>query len=232
MKFIPILLLFCSTAFAQFGLRSSGFVAGPMVPPAAAPAAGVLNVSGTWTNRSSSGISESVTCPTGDNRLLVLSEFPLSAGGASAVTYNGVALNKFFFYYQAYWVGLWYLAAPAEGAHTLSITASNASYIVYHATFFTNANQVTPLIQATNNYNSWGNALSVTNTTSVGNVVLTHLGTQAGRASIAPPDSSMTLLNAQDCWGVAFTNATTTTTITGWTWSADYAALIVSVVVQ
>lgn len=121
--------------------------------------------------------SWSHTC-TGTNLLLVVQVGDFVGGDAESVTgitYNGVALSLFPSHaFNVARTSLWYLIAPATGAHTLAVTSGSTVACV--ASSWTGVHQTVPLGAGVTNTASAGQPTSVSITGAVGSMLIAHTG--------------------------------------------------------
>lgn len=152
----------------------------------------------TWTHTDGSG----------SNRLLVVCWGTGSNRTHDSASYNSVAMTKQTDVARdAYFRdSIWTLVAPATGANTVSVTASNTAKMGGVSSTWSGIDQTTPIgITGTNNAGS-GTTLSVTVTTTGTNSYVVDLGFANHNSGGLTKDASQTLIgkiyNSSDTWNI------------------------------
>jgi len=146
---VSLLLLSAFCASAQLNISSPFFVAGVVKASGGGFDTIAVDATSSSGEKTSSPFTWTHTTGSGNNRALFVGISIHTEGiTASAVTYNGVSMT--FLRGDTGSVGtrtrteIWYLAAPATGANTVSVTAAGATECSGGAVSFTGVNQSTP----------------------------------------------------------------------------------------
>lgn len=140
-------------------------------------AAVTIDASSASSETTAASLTFSHTMSSGTNGLLIVAASVQTSGGATlnTVTFNGVSMTKYneitiaSTYFK---LSLWYLIAPASGAHNVVATASTTVEIWAAAQSFTGVDQTTPLgTIVTNTLDSGQTTTSVNVSSATGDIV-------------------------------------------------------------
>ncbi len=171
----------------------------------------------TYTSSNIQNATFAHTVPSGkQNRLLVVSISTPASAPVSAVSYGGQAMTQISTGAVASTnnnIQTFYLVNPPEGTANIVITKTNSSGISAGATNFFNVNQATPILNATENFNSnQTTSASVSITTVAGQIALAVIGV----VNVSPTNNGTTLFSlnpgTSERSSSAYKLATTTTT--------------------
>lgn len=146
----------------------------------------------------------------GSERILIVSSSVGDSGDhtTTGITYNGVALTKINSNHQSGVfddVTLWYLVAPATGAHNIVITQASSGYIWGQASSYTGVDQTNP-ISPTGGVTAIDTATSqtVSITTTVDNSWIVGVSTNIDGASNLTAGSNTNIVLDNGTWSVIF----------------------------
>jgi hypothetical protein len=153
----------------------------------------------------------------GSNRLLVLfADIWQDVGGTGTITsatYNGVSLTKATSTRGGGMASeIWYLANPASGSNTMSVTVTGATdSIKLAAASFTGAHQSSPL-DAVNDASGWGGNPTISLTTGTANDLVTATLSRFGTTDATTNRTSLYNSTASSTLGAASYQIATTPT--------------------